>query len=65
MIRKDWSFCDQDLQFVATLHEKLNIFIFIFLTLILRFPEIFSIVMFHRFWFSNHSNFTFLLFVNI
>ena len=31
MIRKNLSFCDQNLQFVAILSKKLNSFIFIFL----------------------------------
>ena len=30
MIRKDGSFCDQNFQFVAILHKKFKIFIFIF-----------------------------------
>ena len=43
MIRKDWSLCDQNLQFVAILHKKLKIFIFF---VFLRFYKIFFIVIF-------------------
>ena len=30
MVRKNWNFCDQDLEAVAILEKKLKVFIFIF-----------------------------------
>ena len=50
MIRKDWSFYDQNLQFIVILHKRFNIFIFIFSALIFFCSKIFSIVHFARSW---------------
>ena len=44
MIRKDLNFCDQILEAVAILAKKLKTFIFIFSTLNLLFPKIFSLL---------------------
>ena len=47
MIRKDWSFCYQNLQFVAILHKIFKFSCSFLSSLILLFPKMFSIVIFH------------------
>ena len=47
MIRKDRSFCDQNLQFVAILDKNRKILSLLFATLILLFSKLFCIVIFH------------------
>ena len=47
MIRKDWTFCGQNLQTIAILHKKLKFFMFIFFGFNLFFPKNFHIVTFH------------------
>ena len=47
LIKKDWSLCDQNLQFVAILHKKWKNFVFIFLNFDSSFYQTFSIAIFY------------------
>ena len=53
MIRKDSSFCDQNLQFVAVLYKKFKILTFIFFNF--NFSFLFFLVFFQNIFYCNIS----------
>ena len=58
MTRKDWNFCDQNLQFAAILHQKHKIYIIIFYNPKSSFfPKYFLLSYSTRSWLSNDIKF--------